>query len=567
MRIAHNLTAMNAHRQLSMNNSQLNKTLEKLSSGLRINRAGDDAAGLAISEKMRAQIRGLDQAARNIQDGISLVQTAEGGLNEVHSVLQRGRELSVQASNDTLTVDDRKALQKEMDQLLSEMDRISTDTEFNTLKLLNKDSSVSKSDLQKFQEALPKMLYNAEKMIEQGFGLKANGSDMNISFTDIDGKGGTLAQVVYYLSSNDTLGHNIAMQIDQADLDKFVDPHGNNDPYNYFDATVAHEMVHAVFTQTLNMGPDGNSGRAIPKWFNEGSAEYLSGGADRLYAEVQNRIFSGQSKADAITDVLNTIGDGQSWGGTSTTYAAGYTAVRFLDETVNAKSSGSFSDIKAVFAELAQGRGTLDDTLKHAGWVNGLTDFIADFKANGVTTAEHLFDNFSSNKDVGSVFPGKTPETVISQEEPSAGTILVNWKATLVKIDSPSAEPLHFQIGANSGQQMTVNLQSVSSASLGVKGVDLTDNANGAISKFDKAIDSVSSYRSSLGAMQNRLEHALTATQNSAENLTAAESRIRDADIAKEMMTFTKQNILSQAAQAMIAQSNQLPQGVLQLLR
>ncbi len=270
MIINHNISALNAHRQLGVNTNAVQKSLEKLSSGLRINRAGDDAAGLAISEKMRAQIRGLEMATKNAQDGISLIQTAEGALTETHAILQRMRELAVQAANDTNTDDDRTALQNEIIELIAEIDRIASDTEFNTQTLLD----------------------------------------------------------------------------------------------------------------------------------------------------------------------------------------------------------GTFTD----------------------------------------------------------------------------------------KI---------FHIGANDGQNITVDINSMAASALGVDGVDISDQAgaDSAIATIDSAIKTVSEERAKLGAIQNRLEHTINNLGASAENLTAAESRIRDTDMAKEMMNFTKNSILTQAAQAMLAQANQVPQGVLQLLR
>jgi len=283
MRINHNISALNTYRQLSFNNTQTAKNLEKLSSGYRINRAGDDAAGLAISEKMRGQIRGLEMATKNAQDGISLIQTAEGALNETHAILQRIRELAVQAANDTNTDNDRKELQKEVDQLIAEIDRIADTTQFNTKNLLN----------------------------------------------------GSGTGIVFHIGANQD--QNVTLDISSM-------------------------------------------------------------------------------KADAL----------------------------------------------------------------------------------GLVT---------SGKDT-------------------------------------------------SGNPITVNLK-----------IDTQSDANAAINTVDKAIDKVSSERAKLGAMQNRLEHTINNLGAAAENLTAAESRIRDVDMAKEMMEFTKNSILTQAAQAMLAQANQLPQGVLQLLR
>ncbi|GAB7055703.1 MULTISPECIES: flagellin [Paenibacillus] len=377
MRINHNIAALNTHRQLSGNNSAVGKSLEKLSSGLRINRAGDDAAGLAISEKMRGQIRGLDQAQRNAQDGISLIQTAEGALNETHSILQRMRELAVQSSNDTNTDADRKELQKEVDQLVKELDRIANTTEFNTQKLLNGNLS----------------------------------------------------------------GTNNAAQV--AKFDEVSNS--------------------AVFTGITNAGTITN---------------------DLSY---NIRIGSANTSATTFT-------------------------VTFTDHQGNASS-----------LQIGAAGGTV--TIGQASVTIG-----------GLTTA-----------NIGD-------EATFTQ------------RAAIVDNTDTS---LTFQIGANSSQTMNVSIEDMGAAALNVNGIkiDTKGAAEASISAIQKALDDVSSQRSKLGAFQNRLEHSINNLGASSENLTAAESRIRDVDMAKEMMDFTKNNILTQAAQAMLAQANQTPQGVLQLLR
>ncbi|MEK5071468.1 flagellin Hag [Sporosarcina sp. FSL K6-1508] len=311
MIINHNIAALNTHRQLGMNNTNASKNLEKLSSGLKINRAGDDAAGLAISEKMRGQIRGLDMAAKNSQDGISLIQTAEGALNETHSILQRMRELAVQSSNDTNTTSDRGEIQKEMNQLTSEINRIGNNTEFNTQKLINGDKTTS------------------------------------------GGTGGNGAALNFQVGSNN--GQSLELQI--ADM------------------------------------------RAAKLGIAGGAGANATSGAKFVIA----------SGNDSLTDV----------------------------------SSG--------------------------------TEYALDISTHDLATK--------------------------------------------------------------------------------------------AIQVLDKAMATVSAERSKLGSYQNRLEHTINNLGTASENLTAAESRIRDVDMAKEMMDFTKNNILTQAAQAMLAQANQQPQGVLQLLR
>lgn len=545
MRIVHNIAALNAQRQMGVNASNVGNSLEKLSSGLRINRASDDAAGLAISEKMRGQIRGLEQAGRNIQDAISLVQTAEGGLNEIHALLQRGRELSVQAGNDTQTSSDRQAIQDEVNQIIEEIDNISNSTEFNNKKLLNRAVEVDMDELQKFQDALPGMLNHAENLVENAFGLKANNAPMDIEFKNIDNVGGVLALV------RSGGGSNTKMEIDVSDLGEYIAPHGNDDEINYFDATIAHEMVHAVFAETIN---------SVPTWFNEGSAEYLSGGADRLYARVHNSVVLGSAATedDAIQQVIDAIGDGSSWGGQSLHYASAYGAVSYLDKQFT-------TDIKAFFNDLKTNN--FETALKNNTNYNTTKEFLDDYKSNGLSHVKVLYEGYKTSKNVGAATGGYNPNSV-----PAYGPMadpLEGWVENFLDLDSDSLDsgPLTFQIGANGGQQLDLDLGSVNSSALSIGDVDMIAGSQLAISSFDNAIQKVSGFRSRLGAVQNRLEHSYNVTENSAQNLTASESRIRDTDMAREMMNFTKNNILNQAAQAMLAQAQQLPQGVLQLLR
>jgi len=378
MRINHNISALNTYRQLSFNNTQTAKNLEKLSSGYRINRAGDDAAGLAISEKMRGQIRGLEMATKNAQDGISLIQTAEGALAETHSILQRMRELAVQAANDTNTDTDRFELQKEINQLAEELTRIGKNTEFNTKKLL--DGSFSGT-----------------------FHIGAN-SNQSIS-----------------LSINDMTAEALKV--------------------------VAENAVVVADGGTTNMDSSKNSG-----------LDNLRGGS----------------------------------------------------YSVEVSSSGGVK-LKAA-----------DGTVIGSGAV-------ADNGSGATLTvlSGYLVDSTKTTIKIGVSDTDKTSGKATLQ-----GTISIN---VLEK-----------------GQGISVMNQA---------------DADSAITTIQNALDRVSAERAKLGAYQNRLEHTINNLGASAENLTAAESRIRDVDMAKEMMEFTKNNILSQAAQAMLAQANQLPQGVLQLLR
>ena len=359
MRINHNIAAMNTYNKLSANQAATAKSLEKLSSGLKINRAGDNAAGLAISEKMRGQIRGLDQASANAQDGISLLQTAEGGLNETHSILQRMRELAVQSANDTNTDNDRVEMQKEVTQLLGEVDRIAGNTEFNTKKLLN-----------------------------------------------------------------------------------------------------------------------GSLGGAV-------------------------------NQAAASTTVLGKLG------------------------VASVSTTGAAAGTYAITA--AAGKLTMT--------FGGVTEEISN--SSGAQTLNFAKFGISITTNGGYVADAGTGNVVIT----------------------PGSAKL--QIGANAGQNMDVSIANMDKAGLGIGAIDISSQAgaNSALTTIDTAINTVSSERAKMGAIQNRLENTTNNLTTSSENMSAAESRIRDVDMAKEMMQFTKNNILNQASTAMLAQANQQPQGVLQLLQ
>ena len=415
MIIQHNISAMNAHRQLATNNSNVAKSLEKLSSGYRINKAGDDAAGLAISEKMRGQISGLKQATRNAQDGISLIQTAEGALQETHSILQRMRELAVQSANgvydDTV---DRANLNKEVKALKSEIDRIASSTEFNGKKLL--DGSMT--------------------------GVETS----QVLATDTDA-----AAAVDGSAVAGTAGTNTGITV-------------------------------AVDTFTS---------------------------ANKTEADAKN----------AIADAINTTGLGITTDASSKVSEAtltGYTVAIAADQ-----ASATLTDAKGYSVKV-------------------------DFAGTGVAS--------------------KTDASV------KAGTV-TDAEAEIKKGDvlTPASGALTLQIGANgvADQQVALNVGDMSTKGIDIDAItiDTRANANLAIASIDTAINTVSGTRADLGALQNRLDHTINNLGVTKENLTASESRIRDVDMADEMMTYTKNNILTQAAQAMLAQANTLPQGVLQLLQ
>jgi len=454
MRINHNISALNTYRQLSSNNTSTSKSLEKLSSGLAINRAGDNAAGLAISEKMRGQIRGLDQASSNASDGISLIQTAEGALNETQSILQRMRELAVQASNDTNTANDRAEIQKEIDQLTQEIDRIGNTTEFNTKKLLNGGAAVNATV------------------------TNANTADAG-KVTVLGG------------SEDTTVGANIEITAKT-------------------DATAGTDVTTATFA----------------------TANTALGGAGAI--TVQGVSFSFAS-TDTVQNVLDTINDAGI--GVTATFTAG-AGITLSTDTVGSAAELTVGSATGTMAGIATDQGT-DATVTLTG--------------------------SESYTSVGNKITIQSGAAKGLEFEVSGGALT----GATVDLDVTSNGGLNMHIGANEDQTMYISVADMRATALGVNGVDVTSKANAeaAITTIQSALDTVSSERAKLGAYQNRLEHTINNLGTTSENLSASESRIRDVDMAKEMMEFTKNNILSQAAQAMLAQANQQPQSVLQLLQ
>ena len=397
MIINHNMNAMNAHRNMGSTTIAQGKAMEKLNSGLRINRAADDAAGLAISEKMRSQIRGLNQASRNAQDGISMIQTAEGALSETQAIAQRMRELAVQSANGTYTDEDRELINQEFGQLRSEIDRIATDTDFSGSKVLNGEKSGEKIE------------FESGTVASTGTGT-LNNTDAAAVFLKTD------------LENVNTLGEgtfklNLSLDGDDVKLELIDESKFNDNNAYVLDSIVIKDGA-----------ADNNE------------HEITLGGAAFKLAELKDKI----------------------------------------------------KDANVETVEL-----TLNNVVKE--------------KTNGV----------------------------------------------------------ELQVGANKDQMISISIGNMRSRELGLGGVNVatTDDAKDAIGRLDEAVSRISAQRADLGASQNRLEHTIASTDNTAENLQAAESRIRDVDMAKEMMNLTKLNVLQQASQSMLAQANQAPQQVLSLLK
>ncbi|KEI16196.1 flagellinolysin [Clostridium haemolyticum] len=561
MIINHNINAMNAHRRIGINTVKSGKAMEKLSSGLRINRAGDDAAGLAISEKMRGQIRGLNQASRNAQDGISLIQTAEGALNETHAIVQRMRELSVQAANDTNTKDDREQIQKEIKQLIEEVDRIGNTTEFNTIKLLT--SGVKPEVKENIIKGLKTgWIEKSVENIKTAYGIEPTGANkLKVTISD-DGAYGVLASVTPKTGE-------FELHIDSSDFEKGDGESGNNIHGKlYDDRIIQHEMTHAVMNDALGIDKMNDLHDKNKLWFIEGTAEAMAGADERVKDIIGNDTQTGidNTKLSKLATRADALLNGVSWNSSDEDYAAGYLMVKYI------ASKGI--DLKAVMKEIKNtGASGLDNKID-------LTNLKIDFKNNLENYIKDIskvhLDWDDDEKDVGSILGSDHGHGDIKAEDVVKGTTpekeqpLDKFKIIWPDDNSDNTTgKIQLQVGANEGQSITISLKDMRSSALGIEKLEVTsfESASQSIKSCDNAIEKISNFRSELGAYQNRLEHTINNLNTSAENLQASESRIRDVDMAKEMMNFSKNNILAQAAQAMLAQANQQPQGILQLLR
>lgn len=580
MIINHNVPALNTHRQLSINTANTNKNIEKLSSGLRINRAGDDAAGLAISEKMRGQIRGLDQASRNAQDGISLIQTAEGALNETHSILQRQREIANQSANGTNTDSDRQALQDEMNALTSEINRIGNTTEFNTQKLLQGDgksnlaasglvpTAVSQAGVNAVHtQAKATVTLSAPAAANDSVGIKLNGVDLDVTYAANN------ATKANYEVTTTTPGAAASINLATAGAS----------------AANTGDALAAAFQKLIDENEvlKGNY-TAVSDGAGVVTFEAVAGGA---FAGAAGNISDYTEAGTAATftpDVTDAIG-------TTVSATAATTNLDFSTTGLKIDSKAKVEALVGKGFTINDQQVEFYDANKGTYTGKGIGVNISD-AINATTDFDDVLANIVSTQLNGKVEGIKAAATgaatgIIKIDSATAGA---TSKLEIKDGGVQKAFETSFQIGANTGQSMSLSINDMRSKALGITGkagdagftaantvTDGTNDVKGeaalniatkegaaaAIAILDKATATVSSERSKLGATQNRLEHTINNLGTASENLTAAESRIRDVDMAKEMMQQTKNNILAQAAQAMLAQANQQPQGVLQLLR
>lgn len=494
MKINHNMSAVITNHQLLNTENSLSTTMERLSSGLKINHAKDDAAGMAIATKMKAQIKGLEQASRNASDGDSILQTADGALSEVTSMIQRMRELAVQAANGTNTDDDRDAIQKEIDSLKEEINRISTDTEFNTKTLFNGDldtrvyadhiSRISVSD------AVTAGVY--ELTIEQAATQAVYNDPMS----------STVTTPSYSNAAGDT----------PTDLSEIPE-----------DA----EGVVTINGRQIEI----KAGDTAMEVFSKLRSGAELGECDLVPLEVAGAIYVEKSGEYEFGDPLQITSDFYGNQSKVEISCSSQELADFLGLPMNNTDTMPVgTDIKI----------TLDTNSAFGEHCSYTVD------GNKVTITNRAGFEISFLADAG--YADTTDKVAI--EVTNIGTLTL-------------------QIGANENQTMEVRIPEVSTESLYIDDLNVMtiNGADRAINQLDKALEIVSNTRSKIGAYQNRLDHAVASLDQENEDMTAALSRIEDADMAEEMTDYTRLNVLSQAATSVLAQANELPQQVLQLLQ
>ncbi len=551
-----NIASSFTRRQLESNSSALATSLQRLSTGQRINSAKDDAAGLQISNRLTSQVRGLNVAARNANDGISLLQVAEGALQSVTDSLQRIRALGLQAMNGSNGVSERKALDQEAQQLLQEINRINETTTFAGKKVFDQGSFSVLGDLD--QRAVLNALKGfwiseGEQRVFDAFGLKANGAELEITLSD-DPSSSTLASVSGSVGAGGKVFDQV-LNVNMAFFDASSLPNGGGAP-QYTDRVIAHEMAHAVMGRTLNFA-------GLPSWFVEGTAEAVQGADERLSGDT-----AGGTNTAAILAAFNADDVSASAG-----YSGGYAAIRYMHDEIKAAGGSGIKDIMGYLS--ANAGSTLDQALTNAsdGAFASLADFNTQFNNDAATYVAGLdLTNTDTgaiggfDADGGTVF---SAESVLSNQGTglpgSQGFTLV--EPELFNENGVGGNTLtQFQIGAEAYETLQIGFSAFSADALALSRVDLTKTAGLTVMDIDDALAYVDRQRGYMGAIQNRLEATIANLQTISENASASRSRILDTDFAEETSQMVSRQIIQQAAQSVLAQANQRPQAVLTLL-
>ena len=569
MVVQHNMQAANANRMLNVTTGQQAKSTEKLSSGYRINRAADDAAGLTISEKMRKQIKGLDRASTNAEDGVSSVQTAEGALTEVHSMLQRMNELATQAANGTNSESDRSAIQDEISQLTTEIDRVSETTKFNETYLLKGDENggTTQNTINAHDAGL------AGKLTDVGTGtatFTANDLTKGSKVT-IAGKEYTIGDKTESVAVTATEGTDLykkSVTGVKTVNGKTVYVESNDDTKNragtVSDTTAIDTVADGLAVDTYKYV------KAEQKWKNAAGEDVTA----KVNAALTFK--AGKAGTDILDNTTFTVTQGKKY--EELTDAKALEEALKNNSTLTKDKNGTVADAgvdyqaTTTYEKVKDGEIISSDTklyTNNTGTVEAVedTDYTTRAASDTITVADAyklMADELEAASNIGTDTDKKA---TVTNNGNGTFTIAEGKAETSAKLSFS----LHVGADADMTNKINVDIESMSAAGLGIKGLNVEDatgkSATYAIDAIADAISKVSEQRSALGAVQNRLEHTISNVDNVVENTTSAESRIRDTDMASEMVNYSKNNILAQAGQSMLAQANQSNQGVLSLLQ
>lgn len=558
MVIQHNMTSSNANRQLGINTNNKKKTVERLSSGYRINRAADDAAGLSMSEKMRWSVRGLHQASRNIEDGSSLVQVADGGMNEIHAILQRQRELAVQAGNDTNTPAERNAIQQEINALSVEITRIANDTTFNSKHILNSEGNLIHGPV------------NADTSVMTLVSIPGtdtgSGNITGMSATNAEGSiqsmllyGGNNARTSWMEIVVETGGNSYTMRTGSNTfpsancvITNNILADGVESTFTYSDDS-GNSIFELVRTMTKMANPSGNGGEVYKMDF---AIKNLTGQAMTASIEMEFDVkFNPISGSSGSGDNPKFLMDND------------------VDETVIQSSikypdnNGHMPGIMNLYNEdnpylnaqcIIDGYGaTRPDFVK----IGNYSQLLGSGYRDGQSIRDSGYAVGWENISLGAGGSSGTYTTMYGVSDPLRNPVLAGSHSTPVELNIQASDRAHTAI--------TIPLVNCTAEKLGVGALSVMsfEDAGASLDKIDGAIDKVSEHRSTMGAIYNRLEKAKNNVDNIEENMQSAESRIRDTDMTIEMVEYSKHNILEQAGQSVLAQAGKMTEGVLELLQ
>jgi len=577
-----NIASIFGQRMLTNAVNGQNTAMERISSGLRINGAKDDAAGLAISNGFTSQIRGTTQAIRNINDGISALQTSDGALGSIVNNLQRIRELSVQAANGTNSASNKKALAQEVKVLMSEIEHVSTTTEFNGTKLFERGKLpewVNENRQFNVDQLYSNWLAESERMIFDSYGLKADGNEnLKIVFDD-DPNSEFAATVSYNPAQDDALSRatNQTLTLFTKAFPNGKAPDGGFSP-NFSDRTIAHEMVHAVMGRTMDMD-------SLDEWFKEGTAELIHGADENVLRQLvaedgdDTNHFTTADRAAYATD--NTFFG--AWDSSGKHYSQAYLAVRFLHEDIVASGGEGIKDVMAFLSDednLAGGLTSLNDALAQLN-TDGLTSYATDGALQAAFTAgaDAFIQTLNfSNEDTGAIggldVDEGTVKTAESVVDNSNTFLTLNPLEGYNKVEVASAgvvDPLlannySLKVGAESDNDLEMNFFQINTSVLGLNQLDIEADASEAISIVDRALGYLSDQRANIGALTNRLASTININESNKQSASSSRSRITDADFAHETSQLSKYQLLQQTSSAMLTQANASANRVLSLI-